>query len=99
MVDLLVVAAVIIAVVVPFVVVPEVAQRLGYNPRSSRVRTVVWLTFLAILFVPAAVLAPGFLPGVSAVDWLLFLVAVVVAILYDYHRLNPDRVPWRRRSG
>jgi len=99
MVDLLVVAAVIIAVVVPFLVVPEVAQRLGYNPRSARVRTFVWLTFLAILFVPAAVLAPGFLPGVSAVAWLLFIVAVVVAILYDYYRLNPDRVSWHRRSG
>ena len=99
MVDFLVVAAVIIAVVVPFVVVPEVAQRLGYNPQSARVRTIVWLTFLAILFVPAVVLAPGFLPGVSAADWLLFLVAVVVAILYDYYRLNPDRVPRGRRSG
>jgi len=55
----------------------------------------VWTSFLAIILVPA--IASGFLFSVTnLVDWLLFLVAMAVAVLYDYYRLNPDKAPWVR---
>ena len=100
MVDILqaagIVTATVAAIIVPFVVVPEILERRGgYNPRSAFVRGVVWVSFFAILLIPAA--ASGFLFSVTnLVDWLLFFVAVVVAILYDYYRLNPDKGPWAR---
>lgn len=92
---LLLVGAVAVAIVVPFVVVPEILERRGYNPRSAFVRAIAWVTFLAIVLVPAA--SSGFLISVAnPADWVLFLVAMIVAILYDYYRLNPERVPWLR---
>ena len=99
MLNLLVIAAVFIAIIVPFVIVPEIAERTGRNPRSARVRLAVWVTFLLILFVPAIALAPGFLGGASWADWLVFGGAMAVAILYDYYRLNPDRHPVVRQNG
>ena len=83
------------AIVVPFVVVPEILERRGYNPRSAFVRAIAWATFLAIVLVPAA--SSGFLGSVgNPADWVIFLVAMLVAILYDYYRLNPEKVPWLR---
>src|SRR5207245_8837708 len=89
------VAASFPALVLPFVVVPEIFERLGHNPRRAFVRGVVWTLFLAIVLVPAA--ATGFLFSVAnVVDWVLFILALAVAILYDYYRLNPTKVPWAR---
>ena len=100
MADLLVNAIIIVAafaaVLVPFVVLPELLERAGYNPRSVSARGIVWVSFLVIVLVPA--IATGFLFSVrNPVDWLLFVVFLIVAILYDYYRLNPDRIPWARR--
>jgi hypothetical protein len=87
--------AVCVAIVVPFVVIPEILERRGYNPRSGLVRGIVWASFLLIVFVPAMV--SGFVFTVSNIaDWLIFVVAMAVAILYDYYRLNPQKVPWAR---
>lgn len=90
-----IVAATFAAVLFPFVVVPEVLERLGYNPRRAFVRGIVWASFLAIVLIPAA--ATGFLFSVSnPADWVIFVLALVVAMLYDYYRLNPTKVPWAR---
>ncbi len=94
---LLVVPGVIGTILVAFVIVPEILERRGYNPRSARSRAIVWLTFLAIVLTPAA--ATGFLFSVTnLVDWLIFAAAISVAVLYDYYRLNPSRIPWQIRS-
>ena len=94
-VTLLFFGAIAVAIVVPFVVVPEILERRGYNPRSGFVRAIAWVTFLAIVLVPAA--SSGFLISVrNPADWVIFLVAMLVAILYDYYRLNPEKVPWLR---
>lgn len=91
----LVVGATAAALLVPFAVIPEILERRGYDPRSRFVRGIVWVSFLAIIFVPA--FASGFIFSVgNVVDWLIFVVAMLVAILYDYYRLNPGRVPWAR---
>ena len=91
-------AAIVGAIVVPFVIVPEILERKGYNPRSGFVRGIVWASFLAIVLVPA--LASGFIFSVgNPADWVLFVAAMVVAILYDYYRLNPAKVPWARPRG
>lgn len=100
MADLLVNAIIIVAafaaVLVPFVVLPELLERAGYNPRSAFARAIVWISFLAIVMVPA--IATGFLFSVrNPVDWLLFVVFLIVAIFYDYYRLNPHKMPWSRR--
>src|SRR5437867_1835691 len=90
-----IVAATFAAILVPFVLVPEIFERFGYNPRGTFVRGVVWALFLAIVLIPAA--ATGFLFSVTNVaDWVLFVLALTVAILYDYYRLNPTKVPWAR---
>ncbi len=94
-----IVIATVAAIVVPFVVVPEIFERRGgYNPRSGFVRGVVWASFFAIILIPA--IASGFLFSVTnPVDWLLFFVAMIVAILFDYYRLNPEKAPWGRRTS
>src|SRR3989442_11116890 len=90
-----IVAATFAAILVPFAVVPEILERLGYNPRRAFVRGIVWALFLTIVLAPAA--ATGFLFSVTNVaDWVLFVLALAVAILYDYYRLNPTKVPWAR---
>ncbi len=92
---LLVVGATSAAILVPFLVVPEILERRGYDPRHRFVRALVWASFLAIILVPAA--ASGLLISVTnPVDWLIFGLAMIVAILYDYYRLNPGKVPWAR---
>src|SRR3989442_2962359 len=92
---LLLFGAIAVAIVVPFVIIAEILERRGHNPRSALVRAIAWVTFLAIVLVPAAF--SGFLISVTnPADWLLFLVAMLVAILYDYYRLNPEKVPWLR---
>lgn len=83
------------AILVPFVVVPEIMERKGYDPKSRFARGVVWVSFLLVVFLPA--LASGFVFTVqNPADWGLLVVVMVVAILYDYYRLNPGRVPWAR---
>ena len=90
-------ALVVISIIFPFLVIPELLERAGYNPKSGRARAVVWLSFFALVLIPAAV--TGFLFSVSSVgDWVLLVVFALVAVLYDYYRLNPERIPWRRRS-
>src|SRR5213080_2681887 len=87
--------AICASIIGPFVVVPEILERMGLNPRSGVVRGLVWTTFLLILFVPATL--SGFVFTVrNPVDWVIFAVAMTVAILYDYYRLNPQKVPWVR---
>ena len=91
----LVVTATGAALLVPFVVVPEILERRGHDPRSRFVRGLVWISFFAIILVPAA--GSGFLFSVgNPADWAIFGGAVLVAILYDYYRLNPEKVPWAR---
>ncbi len=98
MVEWAVFAAVTGTILVSFVVVPEIVERLGYNPRSARARLLVWVSFLGGLLVPAAL--TGFLSAIPPFDWLLgVMVPLTVAILYDYYRLNPDRLPWARRPS
>ena len=88
-------AATCVALLVPFVVVPEILGRRGYDPRGRFVRGLVWISFFAIILVPAA--GSGFLSSVgNPADWAIFGGAMLVAILYDYYRLNPDKVPWAR---
>ena len=48
-----------------------------------------------IVLIPAA--AVGYVFSITnPVDWLLGLGFLTVAILYDYYRLNPSKVPWLR---
>src|SRR5438445_11147306 len=87
--------AICASIIGPFVVLPEILERIGLNPRGRVVRGLVWTTFLLILFVPAAL--SGYVFTVrNPVDWVIFAVAMTIAILYDYYRLNPQRVPWVR---
>jgi len=90
-----IVAATIVAVIVPFLIVPELLERSGYNPRSAFVRGIVWTSFLIIVLVPAA--AVGYVFSITnPVEWLLGLGFLTIAILWDYYRLNPEKVPWLR---
>lgn len=94
-VSVIIVAASFAAVLISFVVVPEILERLGYNPRTAVVRGIVWISFLAIVLIPA--ILTGFLFSVRNIaDWVLFVVFLLVAVLYDYYRLNPEKIPWAR---
>ena len=98
MVEWYVAAAITGTILFCFVGVPEILQRLGYNPRSARVRAIVWLTFLAIVLIPATI--SGFLGSVTNVaDWILFAVVIAVAILYEYYRLNISHRPQPKNEG
>ena len=78
-----------------FLILPEILERRGYDSRSKTVRAAVWLSFLAIVFVPAALV--GYISAVTnPVDWILFAGFLTIAILWDYYRLNPEKVPWSR---
>jgi len=90
--------AICASIVGPFVVVPEILERKGFNPRSGPVRALVWITFLLILFIPATLNGFVFTVGNPA-DWALFAVGMAVAILYDYYRLNPQKIPWFRAKA
>src|SRR5207244_10685949 len=96
---LIVFAATASAVLGSFVVVPELLERKGYNPRSGFVRCFVWASFLLIVFVPAAI--SGFLFSVRNVaDWAYLAVGILVAIIYAYFRLFVECVVWvRLRDG
>jgi len=92
MVDFLVIALVFVAILFPFVVVPEILERAGYDPKSRLVRIVVWSCFLILVLVPAAL--SGFLATVtSPVDWLILFGAIAFAMLWEYHRLHPGKFP------
>lgn len=92
MVDLLVIALVFVAILFPFVVVPEILERWGYDPKGRFVRLIVWATFLILVLLPAAV--SGFLATVtSPVDWLILLGAILFAMFWEYYRLHPGRFP------
>src|SRR5205807_8140870 len=93
---LIVFAAMAIADNMPIVVVPEILGRKGFHPKSSSVRSLVWVAFLLIVFVPAV--ASEFLFSVrNLADWAYLGVGLLVAILYEYYRLNPEMVQWSRR--
>jgi len=93
--EAVIIAATIVAVIVPFLVVPELLERSGYNPRSAFVRGIVWASFLIIVLVPAA--AVGYVFSITnPVEWLLGLGFLAIVILWDYYRLNPEKVPWLR---
>lgn len=95
MVDLLVVAATFAAILFSFVVVPEILERRGHDPRDRFVRAMVWTTFLAVVLIPAA--ASGFLFSVTnPVEWLILFFGLTVAILWEYYRLNPGKFTGRR---
>ncbi len=91
-VNFLLIALVSVAILFPFVVVPEILERWGYDPKGRFVRVVVWSTFLILVLVPAAL--SGFLAtGTSLADWLILFVAIVVAVLWEYYRLHPGEFP------
>ncbi len=92
MVDLLVVVLIFIAILFPFVVIPEILERAGYDPKGRFVRLVVWACFLMLVLVPAAL--SGFLFSVtSPVDWLILVCAIALAMLWEYYRLHPGEFP------
>lgn len=96
MVDLVVgvatIAATFAAVLVAFVVVPEVLERRGHDPKGAYVRAWVWGTFLALVLVPAAL--SGYLFTVTnPAEWFLLGIALVVAIAWEYYRLHPKTFP------
>jgi len=92
MVDVLLIALVFVAILVPFVGVPEILERVGYDPKSRFVRMVVWSCFLILVLLPAAL--SGFLATVtSPVDWLILFIAIAFAMLWEYYRLHPGEFP------
>src|SRR2546428_11602518 len=93
--EAVIIAATIVAVIVPFLIVPELLERSGYNPRSAFVRGIVWTSFLIIVLVPAAAVGDVF-SITNPVEWLPGLGFLSVAILSAYYRLNPEKVPWLR---
>lgn len=92
MVEILLVVLVFVAILFPFLVVPEIFERWGYDPKSRFVRGIVWATFLILVLVPATL--SGFLATVtSPVDWLILAGAIVVAMIWEYYRLHPGTFP------
>ena len=92
MVDFLVVALVFVAILFPFVVLPEILERWGYDPKGRFVRILVWTCFLLLVLIPAAL--SGFLATVtSPVDWLILAGAILVAVVWEYYRLHPGSFP------
>ncbi len=88
MISLSVFLAIFGAILFAFVVVPEIMERRGYDPKSIIVRFCVWATFLGIVLIPAAL--SGFLFSVTNLaDWLLLAGALAVAILWEHYRLHP----------
>lgn len=92
MLDVLLYLLIAVAILVPFVVVPEILERWGYDPRSRFVRLLVWTTFLLLVLVPA--ILAGTLPVVfGAGAWLLLFGAISFAMLWEYYRLHPGTFP------
>ncbi len=92
MVAVLLYVLVAVAILFPFLVVPEVLERWGYDPKSRFVRALVWATFVLFLAVPA-VLSGSVWSALSPAEWLLLLIALTFAGLWEYHRLHPDTFP------
>ncbi len=92
MVDVLLYVLIAVAVLFPFVVVPEILERWGYNPRSRFVRAVVWTTFALFLLVPAT-LSGALWTYLGPADYILIFGAVAFAMLWEYHRLHPGEFP------
>ena len=91
MVDILLVALVFVAILFPFVFVPEIMERWGFDAKSRFVRIVVWATFLVLVLVPAGL--SGFLATVTnPADWFLLAGAIVFAVFWEYYRLHPGRI-------
>ncbi len=83
-------ALILVVIVVPFVVVPEILERWGYDPKNPRVRLLVWACFLVLVLVPAAL--SGFLATVTnPADWMILAAAILVAFAWEYYRLHPER--------
>jgi len=92
MVDLLVIALVFVAILFPFLVIPEIMERWGYDPKGRFVRIIVWTTFLLLVLIPAAL--SGFLGSVTNPgDWLILIGAIALAMLWEYYRLHPGEFP------
>ncbi len=92
MVNPLLIVLVFVAILFPFVVVPEILERWGYDPKGRFVRVLVWATFLLLVLIPAAV--SGFLATVtSPLDWFILFAAIVVAMVWEYYRLHPGEFP------
>ncbi len=92
MVELLLIALVFVAILFPFLIVPEIMERWGYDPKGRLVRAVVWATFLILVLVPAAL--SGFLATVTSPgDWLILAGAILLAAFWEYYRLHPGRFP------
>lgn len=90
MVDFLVIALVFVAVLFPFVAIPEILERWGYDSKGRFVRIIVWACFLLLVLIPAAF--SGFLATVTSPgDWLILGAAIAVAMLWEYHRLHPGK--------
>lgn len=92
MADVVLYVLIAIAVLFPFVVVPEILERWGYDPRSRFVRLVVWSTFVLLIVLPG-VLAGSLWTAVGAGDVLILIGAVAFAMLWEYHRLHPGEFP------
>jgi hypothetical protein len=92
MVDLLLYGLIAIAILVPFVVLPEILERWGYEPRSRFVRLLVWSCFVLLLLVPV-VLSGTAGTVFGAGQWLLLFGAVSFAMLWEYYRLHPGTFP------
>lgn len=92
MVSALVVLLVFVAILFPFVAVPEILERWGYEPRGRFVRILVWACFLILVLVPAAL--SGFLFTVTSPgDWFILVAALAVAMAWEYYRLHPRVSP------
>ncbi len=92
MVAVLLYVLVAVAILFPFLIVPEILERWGYDPKSRFVRILVWSVFVLFLVVPA-VLSGALWTALSAAEWLVLLIAVILASLWEYHRLHPDTFP------
>jgi uncharacterized membrane protein YoaK (UPF0700 family) len=92
MADLLLYVLIALAILVPFVVLPEILERWGYEPRSRFVRLLVWSCFLLLLLVPA-VLSGALWTVLGPADWLILFGAISFAMLWEYYRLHPGTFP------
>ncbi len=92
MVEVLLYVFVAVAILFPFVIVPEILQRWGYDTKSRFVRVVVWSVFVTFLIVPAA-LSGALWANLSPADWVVLALVVTFAALWEYHRLHPDTFP------
>lgn len=92
MANFLLLVLIAVAILFPFLIVPEILERWGYDPKGRFVRVIVWATFLLLVLIPAA--ASGFLATVTSPgDWLILAGAILFAVFWEYYRLHPGRFP------